>query len=736
MFNELFLSSFIHGSNIIAWSDPRLINRKELSIAEFTNNLIRVILDFLTQFAGGRGGIDNNVVQFGVAATIWSVLLAFAMERRKEDDPPRERLLAWGFLFGLGREILMLAMAFILAMRLVDYNLLHVAFPPLEHALSNAAVFFIAGAFLLFLFERSCLSRRYLVCSLGSVVGCYLTTFWWWAHFILDNPDSRFGQTWCDWLFHINACIWLLVPIVLVLRRQKGWLRNLVVTALGFFFMAEFLKLPDMAMGEVHEHIFTPIRHSCYLLGIFVLGFVYVREQSAERKRAKMEILHLAFHDTLTGLPNRILFTDRLQLALEQVKRSNGKMALMFLDLDCFKRINDTRGHAGGDLLLQAVSHRLGTIVRQGDTVARMGGDEFVLLLPWLQDPEDGIRVAEKILEAVKLPFDLAGQSISTSTSIGIAFYPGDGSSAEELLKHADMAMYAAKGEGRGCYHLFSDEIRSRIMKRHRFEDSLRQALQQEQFFLVYQPQADVRTGKMIGVEALVRWNHPEQGIIYPDDFIDLAEETGLILQLGEWVLRTACLQLRTWQNLGAPLMHISVNVSTVQFNHPDFLRTVDCILIETGIDSSFVELEMTETVLMNSSTVEILAQLKRRGFRLAIDDFGTGYSSLSYLKHFPVDRIKIDKSFVQGITSNKSDSVIVRTIIAMAHSLDLLALAEGVESGDQLQLLRELDCNQVQGYYIGRPITSEELLVRIVGTSSFASCDRLSGPNQANISH
>lgn len=677
---------------------------------ELIDRIITVVLDFLSQIGGGRGGIDNNVAQFVLAGIFWAVMLAFAWERRKENDSPRERFLVVGFALGLGREVFMLGMAFVLALGLIDHRLLHVVFPPVDHLLTNGAIFFVAGAFIFFFRDRPGLSRRFIIWSVGSLVGCYLVTFWGWARFILDHPYSKFGQTWYDWLFHINSSVWLLVSLVLIVRGQKGRLAYLVGLALTLFFLAEFLKLPDMALDEVYEAIFAPIRHCSYLLAIFLLGFVYIREQSAERKRVKQQVMHLAHHDLLTGLPNRNLFRQRLERALEQAKAAKGKLALLFLDLDQFKRVNDTFGHHCGDRLIQAVSRRLDTVIGDSGTVARMGGDEFTVLLPTVRTAKEGLRVAERILDELKEPFTCGHKSALVTTSIGIVLFPDDGISADDLCKHADMAMYAAKGAGGNRYHQFSEEIRLRAATRHLFEESLTIALDEAQFHLLYEPQVDVVSGRVTGAEALVRWRHPEIGMMRPSEFICIAEETGHIVRLGEWVLREACRQLREWQGQGNPV-YVSVNVSAVQFRHPQFIAMVDAIVKETAVNPTLLVLEVTESVLMSSSSAEILDNLKRRGISIAIDDFGTGYSSLSYLKHFPVDRIKVDKSFVSGIPTNTSDTVIVRTILAMAHTLGLAVLAEGVETEEQLGFLRRLKCEQIQGHLIGRPMQPDEFI-------------------------
>ena len=681
-----------------------------------------ILLDLLTQFTGGRGGIDNNIVQFGLAAIFWGGLRLFAAERRRDDDPPRERLLLAGFTLGLARELMMLSLATVQALGWIDNKVLHMFFPPLEHAMANGAVFFVSGAFILYLLDRPTLSRRYLYWSLGSLIACYLATFWWWARHIAADPSSKFGQTWCDWLFRLNACLWLAVALFLVIQARPGWLRRIVSISLTLFFLTEALKIMDMSFGEVYESNITPIRHGCYLLGVFLLGAVYLREQTVERRKSRTAIHELAYHDTLTGLPNRTLFYDRLHQAIAHASRACTGLAILFLDLDNFKVINDTRGHASGDELLKTVAERLELSLRDGDTLARLGGDEFVILLPTIDNTEDAVTVAEKVLKLMCRPFYLEGKEILTSSSIGIALYPEDGTIDEELLKHADIAMYSAKSHGRACYQLYSDKMQRQIIKRHNIEEELRRAIVEQEFLLHYQPQIDIGSGKVIGVEALIRWQHPKTGIVLPEQFIPIAEETGLILAIDEWVLRSACAQAQRWQEAGLPLLRMAVNISASQFNRADFLEIIDRTLTETGYESKMLELEVTEGVLMadGPKNADILIALKKRGIKLAIDDFGTGYSSLSYLKHFPVDRIKIDRSFVRDVVSNRDDAAIVTAILAMAGSLGLAVIAEGVENREQLDFLRGLHCMEAQGFYMGRPVPPEDIPWHLVGHDSW----------------
>ena len=430
-----------------------------------------------------------------------------------------------------------------------------------------------------------------------------------------------------------------------------------------------------------------------------------------ERKRAEEQIKELAYHDALTGLPNRLLFNDRLSVAVAQAHRSSSRLAILFLDLDRFKVINDSLGHSLGDRLLQTVGERLQLGVRQGDTVARLGGDEFILLLPGIARAEDAAKVAEKILETLKLPVPLDERELFVTASIGISLYPEDGFDADTLIKNADTAMYRAKEQGRDNFQLYTHAMNETAIERLGLENSLRKALHHGQLVLHYQPLLDVVTGKVHGVEALLRWNHPERGLVLPGEFLNLAEITSLIVPMGPWTLRTACAQARAWQDEGHPSLTVAVNLSARQFQQPDLVMQVRGALDDTGLPPSSLDLEITETHAMQNAeaTILTLRELKRLGVRISIDDFGIGYSSLSYLKRLPIDTLKIDQSFVRDITTDPDDAAIATAVIALAHTLKLQVVAEGVETQEQLEFLATRQCDRMQGYLFSRPLPADE---------------------------
>lgn len=431
-----------------------------------------------------------------------------------------------------------------------------------------------------------------------------------------------------------------------------------------------------------------------------------------DRKIAEQKIEYHAYHDELTGLPNRVLFKDRLTIALGQARRFRRCIAVMFLDLDQFKFVNDTLGHSAGDQLLWGVGERLSNAVREQDTVARLGGDEFTLLLNELSGEDDAVIIAQKILQTIAQPFVLEGQELFLTTSIGIALYPSDGDDAETLLKNADSAMYQAKERGRNTYQLCTPEMNRRAMERMTVQRSLRRAFEREDFEVHYQPIVKLATGDLVGMEALVRWHHPDRGLVDAKEFIEIAEEMRLLLGIGEWVLQTACRQVRKWQELSLQPITVSVNLSTRQFHQRDILRTVERVLLGTGLDPRLLALEISESTAMSNVdlTLEAVRQAQDIGVRVWMDDLGTGQSSLKHLKRFGLDRVKIDQSFVRDIPSDASDSAIAAAVIAMGHALGLKVIAEGVESQAQLEFLRTQECEEIQGHFVSRPLPPLEM--------------------------
>ena len=426
-----------------------------------------------------------------------------------------------------------------------------------------------------------------------------------------------------------------------------------------------------------------------------------------DRKHAEQQLVYIGNHDPLTGLLNRVQFHDRFTQALSSVQRHETKLALMFLDLDRFKLINDTLGHRIGDLLLQAVSERLKSSIRINDTLARLGGDEFVVLLSDINLIDDVARIAQKTIELLTQPFTLEGNDIVITASVGISVYPDDGENSQILLTNADTAMYLAKERGKNNYQFYTMEMTARSLERMTIERGLRQALTHHELKLHYQPQIDSTSGRAVSVEALIRWQHPEWGLVYPDRFIAVAEETGLIVPIGTWVLRTACLQAKAWQENDGAFTHVAVNVSPRQFLEKDLFQTIKEVLAETGLNPSSLELEITESAVMQDPkrTLHILQQLHDLGIQLSIDDFGTGYSSLTYLRQFPVHSVKIDRSFVLDIPGDEGSMTLVRAIIALAHELKLTVTAEGVETEEQSAFLKTHQCNMLQGYLFSRPV-------------------------------
>jgi diguanylate cyclase (GGDEF)-like protein/PAS domain S-box-containing protein len=432
-----------------------------------------------------------------------------------------------------------------------------------------------------------------------------------------------------------------------------------------------------------------------------------------DRKRAEEHVLHVAHHDALTGLPNRTLLADRLRREIARTRRGDRPFALHLIDLDAFKNINDVLGHTIGDKFLKVVAERLQSLTRDTDMVARLGGDEFAILQSQVTRSEDAASLAERIVAAVAEPFVFAGERIATSASVGITLHPSDGSDPQQLLKNADLAMYRAKADGRNLVRFYAADMINRAQEARILDSELRQAIAERQFVLYYQPQVELKTGKIIGAEALLRWRRPGRGITGPAKFLARAEENDLILPINEWVLQEACRQAKAWQRAGLPPLRIGVNLSAVQFRKQSVPLLVARTLKDTGLEPWRLDLELTESIVMeNTEAVAAdLKQLHDLGVSISIDDFGTGYSSLTYVKSFPVDRLKIDQCFIRDLATDPSDAAIVRAIVSLGHSLELAVVAEGVETPDQLAHLDSEGCDEVQGYYFGKPMPADEFL-------------------------
>ncbi|MGK2953439.1 MAG: putative bifunctional diguanylate cyclase/phosphodiesterase [Thiobacillus sp.] len=431
-----------------------------------------------------------------------------------------------------------------------------------------------------------------------------------------------------------------------------------------------------------------------------------------ERRQHEAELEHQASHDSLTGLPNRSLLRDRIDQAIVKARRDGKLVAVAFVDLDHFKLINDSLGHHVGDRLLLEVSARLSSCIRSHDSVARQGGDEFVLVLTEQHDPNEILATVSRLLEVISRPWVNEGEEYGLSCSIGISFFPQDGNDPDALLRCADAAMYKAKASGRSTYHFYTPELNQIISERLELENSLRHALERDEFRVYYQPRIEVASGRIVGAEALIRWDCPGKGIVQPDSFISIAEESGLIIPIGQWILREACRQNRAWQRAGLPPISVSVNLSPIQFRHAGLVQAVANALQQAKLEPAYLELELTESFVMHDAErINVAMQaLKALGVDISVDDFGTGYSSLSYLKRFPVDRLKVDKSFVRDIDTDPDDAAIVRAIITLGHALGLKVVAEGVETAAHLEFLRQHGCDELQGYYFSRPVPATEM--------------------------
>ena len=478
--------------------------------------------------------------------------------------------------------------------------------------------------------------------------------------------------------------------------------------------------LPDRTERTVHEQaqvIFDETGKPVRMYGIV--------QDITEHKKAEAKIRFLAYYDVLTGLPNRQLFKEHSIQAIRMAQRDGTKVAIIYLDIDHFKRINDTLGHNAGDSLLQKISENMMVVIRSSDIIARtdsesqpatsisrLGGDEFTIMLRGLTEMKHAALVAKRIIKCLGMPVKVAGQELYVTGSIGIAVYPDDGEDIDTLLKNADTAMYHAKDAGRNNFQFYAKHMNELTLARLNMEAELKKALEKNEFILYYQPQVEAATSKIVGVEALIRWEHPERGLVSPDEFVIIAEETGLIIPIGEWVLRTACAQMAVWHKAGFNRLRIGVNLSSLQFRQHNIVKSIKDILVNTGLDPKYIELEVTESVIMQDveENIATLRKLKKMGLNLSIDDFGTGYSSMSYLKQFPLDTLKIDRSFIKDILTDPNDAAITKATIGLAKGLGLTTIAEGIETEEQLTFLRKQGCDQIQGYFISRPVPAEEV--------------------------
>ena len=525
------------------------------------------------------------------------------------------------------------------------------------------------------------------------------------------------------------AAVW----IAFALREAGDWLKlaklgssvimGLAITGMHYTGMAAAHFNPDTICltGPTVDNWWLAAVIGCATLIILsvTLGLSVLDSRMASRtakmaaslQAANDELQRLALHDPLTGLPNRLLLEDRIAQAIAHADRGKLQCAIVFLDLDRFKTVNDSLGHFVGDELLRAVATRLRTIVRSEDTVSRLGGDEFAMLLRQIGQVDDAVAVAAKILETLREPFSVGSHELYLTPSLGISVFPLHGDIAQTLIMRADAAMYSAKQAGRNNFQVYTEEMSTFFPERLLLENDLRRAIGRGEFELHYQPKVDVSDGRVVGVEALIRWRRPDNGLVLPQEFIPLAEETGLIIPIGKWVIETACAQNKAWQDAGMPHMRIAVNISGLQFRQRDLVETISRALAKSGLAPSCLEIEITESIVMQNATEAIvtLEKLSQMGVHVSIDDFGTGYSSLSYLKRFRIDKLKIDRSFIRDISSDVDDAAIVRATISLAHNLRLRVVAEGVETADQLEFLRGLGCDEYQGFHKSRPVTADE---------------------------
>ncbi len=544
------------------------------------------------------------------------------------------------------------------------------------------------------------LARAQKIARMGSWEWNFVSGEIYWSdelYRIFGFPPGQPAIITMDWLYTLVS--------PLDLANFKKALRTTIKngTALDINYRIVAADEGEIVVNSQGEIEYDETGHACFLSGTTL--------DITARIKAESVIQQLINFDSLTGLPNRTLLHDRLHIAIAQASRDKERLGVLLLDLDRFKGINETLGHRAGDKLLKAVAQRLVACIRDSDTLARLGGDEYVAILVGVTHDDSITTVAKKILTVVSEPYYIDGTEIFSTCSIGIAVYPMDGEDSHTLLKHADLAMYQAKGLDRNNFQFFSRELNRQALERMMLESSMRKGLERGEFFLVYQPQVDTCSGTIFGMEALLRWRHPDMGVLSPDRFIGVAEDNGLIIPLGEWVLRTACRQNKSWQEQGLTKVRFAVNLSAKQFGQYHLDEIVAATLLETGLDPEWLELELTESTIMKDAeqNAALMRKFKTIGISLAIDDFGTGYSSLSYLKNFPISRLKIDRSFVRDITTNPDDAAIAQIIIDIARSLNLSVIAEGVETRAQMQFLFFHNCVEMQGYLFSRPVPAEE---------------------------
>jgi diguanylate cyclase len=601
----------------------------------------------------------------------------------------------------------------------------------------------IVSGFALYLVSRDTLSARNLIGG-GILMGIGICAMHYTGMAAMQTHPHI---TYQPLLFSASVAIAIAASfaallIAFTLRDGKGWKRyaklgaavvmGFAITGMHYTGMAAAQFAPDTICltGDLVDNSWlagtlagTTLIILCVTLGLSVIDArmaTKTAKMAASLKRANDELQRLALQDPLTKLPNRLLLEDRINQAIAQAERGNSKTAVLFVDLDRFKLINDSLGHFVGDELLRAVGQRMHHLLRGEDTVSRLGGDEFVILQRFATDILDAQDLAHRVLLALREPFRVHEHELLVTPSIGISVFPMHGDTAQMLITRADAAMYNAKQAGRNTYRVFEADMSTFFPERLLLENDLRRAIARGEFELHYQPKVDVETGRVVGMEALLRWRHATRGLVAPAEFIPIAEDCGAIVEIGEWVLGEACRQNVRWQRAGAPQLRVAVNISGVQFRQPDLLDTIAQALAASGLHPECLEIEITESVIMQdpSQMIVVLERLSKMGVHVSIDDFGTGYSSLSYLKRFPLDKLKIDRSFIRDISSDTEDAAITRAIIGLAHNLRLKVVAEGVETREQLEFLRTLGCDEYQGYYKSKPVPAAEFQRLILGSN------------------